>query len=610
MSTAPARNGRRPDLVPYPLELLLGRIAREWESRHRIFDLPTARFFSVDGAPVDLSVDFLGRRAATPLGPAAGPHTQLAQNIVLGFLGGARIFELKTVQILDELEIGRPCIDAQTVGYNVEWSQELKIEASLEEYVKAWVALHLLAGWEELRPHLGDPGPFLFDVSVGYDLAGIRSERVAAYLDAMRNAGPVIDRLRRQIPAPFPAGADLPSDVAGTATLSTFHGCPPGEIDAIVRHLMTRHGLDVVVKLNPTLLGHDRVDAILHDRLGYHEVRLIPEAFDEDLGFAEGVDLIGGLAGFAAAEGRRFGVKLTNTLVVANHRGWMPGDRMYLSGPPLHVLAATLLDELAGALPGLLRTGTRDDGITVSFSAGIDRENVATAVGLGLTPVTVCTDLLKPGGYGRLAPMLKKLAGSMAAAGCADVPGWRAHLEDAATVGAARDAVAAYAAALAGPTGDRYAADAHRKLPRELETPLQMWGCVACNLCVTVCPDDAVLHLPVPEGLTGELADRWQYLVLAELCNDCGNCLTFCPEIGDPAHVKPRLYLDASEFAAAPGRAFLVSAAAPGGPFSVAASPGPPRDADLVAALLNGDEGFPLRHRELAALDRSLRKET
>jgi len=67
-------------------------------------------------------VDVHGHTAATPLGPAAGPHTQLAQNIVLSYLVGCRIFELKTVQILDELVIPRPCIDMRTVGFNVEWS--------------------------------------------------------------------------------------------------------------------------------------------------------------------------------------------------------------------------------------------------------------------------------------------------------------------------------------------------------------------------------------------------------------------------------------------------------------------------------------------------------
>ncbi|NNF63607.1 MAG: glutamate synthase, partial [Acidimicrobiia bacterium] len=105
-----------PPLSPFPLDVLLGRIAHEWDSRQRIFDLPTARFWK--GNPdVDLGFSFLGRRAATPVGPAAGPHSQMAQNIILGWLAGARLFELKTIQILDELEIGRPCIDMQTIGY-------------------------------------------------------------------------------------------------------------------------------------------------------------------------------------------------------------------------------------------------------------------------------------------------------------------------------------------------------------------------------------------------------------------------------------------------------------------------------------------------------------
>ncbi len=601
MSAPPVSDGHRADLAPYGLDVLLGRVVREWETRGRIFDLPTARFFDRDAAGVDLAVEFLGRPAATPIGPAAGPHTQLAQNIVLAYLGGARVFELKTVQVLDELVIGRPCIDMQTVGYNIEWSQELKIPASLEEYVKAWIALHLLASWDELRPHLGDPGPFVFDVSVGYDLDGIRSDPVAAFLDAMRDAAPVVDRLRALIPDPFPADVPVPPEIAGTATLSTFHGCPPGEIDSIVRHLMTRHGLDVVVKLNPTLLGYEAVDAIVHGRLGYDDVVLISDAFEEDLGFAEGVDLIGRLAEFAAAAGRRFGVKLTNTLVVANHKRWMPDERMYLSGPPLHVLAVALLDELSDALPGVLKTGTRGEGVTVSFSAGIGRDNLPDAVGLGLTPVTICTDLLKPGGYGRLAPMLKKLAAAMSAAGCADIAAWRADRDEAARRAGFRDAVAAYAASLAGEGAEPYTAAANSKLPRALDKPLQMWGCVACNLCVTVCPDDAVLRLPTPAALERELEDRWQYFVLAELCNDCGNCLTFCPEIGDPAHVKPRLYLDAGEFAAAPGRAFHVAAPGPGGPFTVTASGGPSADVDLLAAVLNAPEGFPVRHRELVA---------
>ncbi len=87
---------------------------------------------------------YAGTRAANPIGPAAGPHTQLAQNIALGWLAGARIFELKTIQVNDRLSLSRPCIDMATVGYNTEWSQELPLEESLREYVKASMLVEML----------------------------------------------------------------------------------------------------------------------------------------------------------------------------------------------------------------------------------------------------------------------------------------------------------------------------------------------------------------------------------------------------------------------------------------------------------------------------------
>ena len=52
-------------------------------------------------------------------------------------------------------------------------------------------------------------------------------------------------------------------------TLSTFHGCPAGEIEAMAAFLMEEMGLHVTVKLNPTLLGKEAVDGLLHDVLGY-----------------------------------------------------------------------------------------------------------------------------------------------------------------------------------------------------------------------------------------------------------------------------------------------------------------------------------------------------
>ena len=113
------------ELVPIPLPLQLTRAFLEYEREGKIFDLPKAKFFrGLSG--LDTSVTFHGQRAANPVGPAAGPHDQLVQNIVLSWLAGSRIIELKTVQIMDELKIPRPCIDATNVGYNVELADMAK----------------------------------------------------------------------------------------------------------------------------------------------------------------------------------------------------------------------------------------------------------------------------------------------------------------------------------------------------------------------------------------------------------------------------------------------------------------------------------------------------
>ncbi len=579
-----------PPLTPMSLGVLLGRIAHEWDTRNRIFDLPTARFWSADES-VDLGFSFLGRWCATPVGPAAGPHSQLAQNIVLAWLGGSRLFELKTIQVLDDLEIGRPCIDMQTIGYNIEWSQELTVAQSLEEYVKAWMLIAVLSNWDPLHEHLGeDPGDFVFDMSVGYDLAGISSPKVAGFIQAMRDATAHIDALRPEIVGTFGHLADIEieSSIANTLTLSTFHGCPPEEIDAITRHLIDEHDLDVIVKLNPTLLGYPRVSEIVNEQLAYTDVRVNESAFANDLQFDRGIELIGSLRNYANERGRRFGIKLTNTLVVDNHKGYMPDDPMYLSGPPLHVVSMTLLDELARALPGTFDLPGHDGDVMVSFSAGIDRGNLADALATGVNPTTVCSDLLKPGGYGRLTPMLRSLERTIADAGCRSLATWRSVNHDAAIAEGYESVIARYAQSLSSEAGTQdYGYHSHSKLPRAVDNDLAMFECVACNFCVTVCPNDAFFSIPSLDGMES----RQQYLLFAELCNECGNCMTFCPENGDPAQIKPRLFLDEAVFAGRQGQGFLLEGTDVGRARAEASQ------IETVSALVDSDAGLPLGSR-------------
>lgn len=592
---------RKPPLTPYPLEVLLGRVVREWESRNRIFDLPTGRFFRVDKAP-DLSFNMGGRQPATLLGPAAGPHTQLAQNFVLGWLAGARVFECKTVQILDELDIGRPCIDLEAEGYNIEWSQELSLEQSLVEYVKAWMMLEILTHWSPISELIGSPGDLLFDLSVGYDLEGIKTERVDRFIRGMMDATEVIDALRPHIPPPFESFRDHPFEpvIGRSVTLSTFHGCPPEEIEGITKHLIDTYDFDVIVKLNPTLLGFERVQEVLHQTLGYQDVTLDRKSFDDDLQFERALAMIPHLNRYAIAKGRKFGVKLTNTLVVRNEKGKMPDELMYLSGRPLHVITTSLLNRLHLALPGLLELGTKPGPIQVSFSAGVEPSNVIDTVGLGLRPVTVSSILLKPLGYGQITNMLKKLQKEMERVSATNLAELVAHAEYVAQENGHNNAVEFYAEHLVSEQGvGAYRSEKVRKKLREVDNVLELWGCVSCNLCITVCPNDAMLHLPTPETLSETLTDRWQYFCVAELCNDCGNCTTFCPEEGAPFLVKPRLYIDRERFLTdAKGPAFLIGQADPER-FSITPVAGMETEVERLSEMINAEEGFPLRPTDL-----------
>ncbi len=124
--------------TPLTMEQLVDWVFDELESKDSVFGVPRSAFF-VPRPGDRFRTAVYGQALDSPLGVAAGPHTQMAQNIVVAWLLGARFIELKTIQTLDELEVAKPCIDVQDEGYNVEWSQELKVYQSFDEYLRAWV---------------------------------------------------------------------------------------------------------------------------------------------------------------------------------------------------------------------------------------------------------------------------------------------------------------------------------------------------------------------------------------------------------------------------------------------------------------------------------------
>jgi putative selenate reductase len=579
------------DLRPAPFGHLLRRLVRELEQQASAFDLPARKFWRATPG-FDTSVRFHRRPAATPLGPAAGPQDQLAQNIVLAWLGGSRIFELKTVQINDRLAIPRPCIDATNVGYNVEWSQELRLLESLREYVKGSMLLDALR--QGGLPHVpAESGTdTILDMSVGYDLAGIQSPQVRSWITSMKEASADVAAVRDEIPDDLRRFRDLDytTRLSTQITLSTFHGCPAGEIEGIVRFLLTEMDVDVTVKLNPTLLGREAVDGLLHDVLGYTEIETRPLDFAKDLQWEQALEITDRLTEVALGEGRRFQVKFSNTLVVKNHRPFFPASEevMYLSGGPLHVVTLNLVQKFRQARPD----------VPISFSAGVDAQNFADCVALGFTPITTCTDLLRPGGYARLPAYLQKLEERMKGATVRKIPELviracgqgAAAIADVVPPGPLReralqwlgvngpltdvlgaevlDQVAAAAARRNTPllvekaTRDpRYAAPKNRIVPKKIGSFLWTFDCISCDKCVPVCPNDANFvyettpttttyenylvrgegAVAVPGG-TFEVKKAHQIANFQDFCNECGNCDVFCPEDGGPYVEKPRFF--------------------------------------------------------------------
>src|SRR5260370_2655321 len=177
------------ELRPIPFAQLLQRVLTEPARQETLFDLPLRKCWR-PRAGIDLSVDVHGHRAQTPVGPAAGPHAQLAQNVVLAWAAGSRIIELKTVQILDELKIPRPCIDAATIGYNVEWSQELKLEESLREYVAGWMLIRILRELDVLGLGAAAPSEPVLELSVAYDLPALKKVPIPNYFIHAPNLPP------------------------------------------------------------------------------------------------------------------------------------------------------------------------------------------------------------------------------------------------------------------------------------------------------------------------------------------------------------------------------------------------------------------------------------
>ncbi|MBP5786580.1 MAG: FAD-dependent oxidoreductase, partial [Kiritimatiellae bacterium] len=510
---------------PLSFSQLARWVFAELDERGSVFGIPRQLFFRPSPA-APYRTALYGQALDTPFGVAAGPHSQMAQNIVAAFLHGARFIELKTIQTLDELNVSKPCIDMQDEGYNVEWSQELKIDQSFREYLIAWVLVHAL---HHKLGFAGAPG-VIFNMSVGYNLEGILKPNVQGFLNRMADASPEFDEAIDAVAAVYPAVRDLPIPrrLSDNVTLSTMHGCPPDEIGKIAAYLIEERGLHTNVKLNPTLLGPERLRGILNGTCGFRQVTVPDEAFGHDLKYPDAVKILTDLRARAAAKGVVFGVKLSNTLEVVNHRNvFSPNEKMmYLSGRPLQAVTVNLAATLAREFSGDLR---------MSYAGGADCWNVADLLACGMNTVTASSDLLRPGGYARLLQYVAETDSALRAAGASNLPAWICAKAGSPAGASAKECALANLLAYADRVLEdpAYRRDTFDRRRTKTTRPLPPFDCISAP-CTTTCPvsqDVPAYMAAVREGRFDDAAaiirrDNAMAATLGRACNHA--CETPC----------------------------------------------------------------------------------
>lgn len=389
---------------PMSIDHLMHWIMSEYEQKKSIFGIEKiVKHENGQALPI------YEEKIESPFGPAAGPNSQLAQNIVAAYVAGSRFFELKTVQVMDGADlaacISRPCIIAGDECYNCEWSTELYVPQAFAEYVKAWVACKLIAK----EYNLGDPDAFVFNMSVGYDLEGIKSPKVDKYINDMIEAKDTevfkecinwaLEHVNEFKNVDEEYIRSISSNVSNSITESTLHGCPPAEIERIATYLITEKHLNTFIKCNPTLLGYEYARKRL-DGLGFDYIAFDDHHFVEDLQWADAVPMLHRLYDLCQEKGLEFGVKITNTFPVDVTRNELPSNEMYMAGRALFPLSIHVARLLTDEFQGKLR---------ISYSGGATIENIKELFDAGIWPITMATNILKPGGYQRMSQIADEL---------------------------------------------------------------------------------------------------------------------------------------------------------------------------------------------------------
>ncbi|MFR5422255.1 MAG: hypothetical protein ACLTG4_10160 [Oscillospiraceae bacterium] len=363
-------------MYPIPFRSLMNWILAEREKTGEVFGVH--KRWIADPAK---TLPIFGEKIESPFGPAAGPNSQLAQNIIAAYVAGARFFEVKTVQKMDGAELAacvpRPCILADDEGYNQEWSTELEVVQALDEYVKAWFALKIMAKvW-----HYGDPdglcstcpsamtsgNPWPEDRPLHRIHAGC--PQLPVFVECRKVLTELFPRRRRSSPISQVSQRHALTLPAARLMRSAYR----------VYLLTEKH--DTFVKCNPTILGYHDARTIL-DSMGYDYIVFDDHHFNEDLQWKDAVPMFERLQALADREKLQFGLKLSNTFPVDTTRGELPNDEMYMSGRSLFPLTIEMCRRISAQFGGKMK---------ISFAGGADFFNCDKLLAAGIWPVIATT---------------------------------------------------------------------------------------------------------------------------------------------------------------------------------------------------------------------------
>lgn len=343
-------------LQPMPMTRMVEHIARELEMTSTVFSVPPG--YRGTGAEVKLP---FGQLDLT-LGTAPGPHGLLAQNLVCAYVAGARFLSLAPVgAAVPQMTVGSDglCRRRERTG-------ALSLRQTTAEAVKGSILIQLLCR------ELGlDSRGVVFSMALPGDKAYLERKDVQEYLDTMADASQT------------EVWKDSVTAAKGLA--GRFNNLHRSELDGLDPHIS-----NVARVTLPQSGALDGVELLI--ARGVHVFVRFDLSAGDDPRLPAILASLQALAKTAGAKGIFVGVEVSGSQSV--------GDGEALSGPAMAPATLRLAAKLAALCPGL----------PMSYAGGADQLNLARIAAQGFLTVSVCTTLLKPGGYLRLRQMARTLA--------------------------------------------------------------------------------------------------------------------------------------------------------------------------------------------------------